>query len=62
MEITRVTFTPKRNAPVDCTEVFYLVNESNWAVAESIAKLVLIEENKHYSHYDKIIVSNQRVL
>ncbi len=62
MDIIKVTFKPKYNAPVCCKEVSYLVNELHIGLALSIAKEVFKAENVNYNYYRDAIAAKQRVL
>ena len=54
MNIIKVVFKPKKNAPVNCKEVEYLVNEQHAGLALATAKEVFMIENELYKHYDGI--------
>ena len=62
MNVIKVVFKPKYNAPTRCKEVSYLVNEQHAGLAISIAKEVLKAENVDYNYYREAVAAQQRVL
>jgi len=62
MLITKVTFKPKKIAPVDCKEVSYLVSKNEQGKAIERARMVLKLENRHHKYYTEGTTENQRVI
>ena len=54
--VTKVVFTPKRNAPVNCKQAEYLVDhingKINYTYARSIAKTRFELDNKLHDRYN----------
>ena len=61
MQLTKVIFTPKKRAPVNCKPEEYIVNEQNWDLAIVKAQKVFKLENKLYRYYN-ILAANVRVI
>jgi len=60
--ITKVVFTPKRKAPVNCKEVEYLVEDNNYSEAIHKASEQLKKDNKLYNYYGAAIATHAEVL
>lgn len=61
MNITKVIFTPKRKAPVNCKNAEYFVNSENWNEAIEKAKIQFKLDNKLYHYYRDSIATTVRV-
>ena len=60
--ITKVVFTPKRNAPVNCKEIEYFVADNNYSEAIYLATQQMKEDNKLFNCYGAAIATHVRVL
>lgn len=62
MNITKVIFTPKRRAPVNCSNAEYFVNTIDWDEAINKAAAQFKRDNKLWSYYGDAIAITVKVL
>ena len=60
--ITKVIFIPKRRAPVNCKNVEYFVNTSNYSEAIEKATIQFKQDNKLWTYYRDTIATTVNVL
>lgn len=60
--ITKVIFTPKRKAPVNCKNVEYFVDTGNYSEAIEIASDKFKLDNKLWPYYLDTIATTVKVL
>ncbi len=57
-----ITFLPKKRSPRNIKPITYHVDEENNVIAVAKAKLVFKLEHKCYNYYDKVAISETRIL
>jgi hypothetical protein len=62
MNITKVVFTPKRKAPLNCQKAEYFVSSINWDEAIKKASEQLKKDNKLWYYYRDAIATTIKVL